>query len=161
MSRRASQGGFSLLELMIVLTILGVLARLSIPVYQSVRRDALAARAAGDFNTVRAAAIAQYEATGDYPADGPAGVTPAGMSPFLPSAFRFTKPEYQLDWEHWTVPDSSSGGGAAGEVVALTILTPDERLTRQLIRTLGRNCTHWSVDDASTFVVMSSLEAGR
>lgn len=160
MSRRAGQRGFSLIELMVVLSILGVLARLALPVVTSMRRDAITADVAGDFNVVRAAAVSQYEATGAYPADGAAGQVPPGMAPFLPAGFSFTKPDYQLDWEYWTVADSASGM-QSDYVLAVTVVAPDERLQRQLLASLGRNCTHWSVDDASTFVVMSSLEAGH
>jgi type IV pilus assembly protein PilA len=159
MSRRTSQRGFSMIELMVVLTIIGILARLSIPVYAGIKRDALAAQVAGDFNTVRAAAIAQCEATGNYAPDGATGAVPAGMGPFLPRGFSFTKPGYQLDWEYWTVADTTDGAASSGSIVALTVVTADEMVGRQVIRTLGKNCTHWAVDDASTFVIMSTLEA--
>lgn len=160
MSRRGGQSGFSMIELMVVISILGVLARLSMPVLASMRRDAIAADVAGDFNVIRAAAVAQYEATGSYPADGATGQAPPGMAPFLPRGFSFTKKDYQLDWEHWVVADST-GGAQVDYVLAVTVVAPDETLQRQLLVTLGRNCTHWSVDDASTFVVLSSLEAGH
>ena len=159
MIRRESQGGFSLIELMTVLTIIGILARLAMPVFQGLRRDAIAAEVAGDYNTVRAASIAQYEATGSYAADGALGAVPAGMAPFLPRSYSFTKAEYQLDWDHWTVADTTQGAVTTGMILAVTVVTPDERTGRQVLRTLGRNCTHWSVGDASTFVVMSTLEA--
>jgi prepilin-type N-terminal cleavage/methylation domain-containing protein len=159
MSRHASQRGFSLIELMMVLTILGILARLSMPVYQGIRRDALALQVAGDFNTVRAAAIAQCEATGSYAPDATTGAAPSGMAPFLPRGFSFTKPEYQLDWENWTVADTTDGSATTGSVVALTVVTPDPQVGLRVLHTLGRNCTHWTVDDASTFVIMSTLEA--
>lgn len=159
MSRRAAQRGFSLVELMVVLSILGVLARLAIPVFHGIRRDAIASEVAGDFNAVRAAAIAQYEATGRYAPDGETGMVPVGMGPFLPHDFRFTKRDYALDWEHWAVADTVGGSVASGMVLAVTVVTPDERLGRQVVRMLGANTTHWAVDDASTFVVLSTLDA--
>lgn len=158
MSRRNGQQGFSMIELLVVLSILGVLVRMSLPALANMRREAIAADAVGDFNVIRAAAVSQFEATGSYPADGAAGQVPPGMAPFLPSGFAFTRKDYQLDWDHWTIADST-GGAQTDYVLAVTIVAPDEMLHRQLLSTLGSNCTHWTVDDASTFVVMSSLEA--
>lgn len=159
MNRPAPQRGFSLVELLIVLTILGVLARMSLPVLAGMRRNAIASEVAGDFNAVRAASVAQFEATGSYAADAAPGVVPGGMAPFLPRDFPFTRKDYQLDWENWAVSDTTNGVPSTGFVLALTVVTADEKLGRQVLATLGRNCTHWTVDDASTFVLVSTLES--
>lgn len=161
MRRGPAERGFTAVELMVVLAILAVLVRIAIPVYQGVARDAVASQVLGDFNAIRAAAVAQFEATGQYAPDGVTGVVPQGMAPFLPRDFKFTKPNYQLDWENWAVSDSSNSGATAGMVLALTVVTPDERVGRYVVATLGRNCTHWTVDDASTFVIASTLESPR
>lgn len=161
MTRRKNEGGFTLIEMLIVLSILAVLVRISLPAYNSFRREALAAQAAGDFNTIRAAAVAQCEATGAYAPDAPAGVVPAGMAPYLPANFRFTRPDYQLDWEHYIVSDSTSSGAVAGQVLALTVTASDSLTGLQVLHTLGANCAHWSVGDAHTFVIFSTLEAAR
>jgi prepilin-type N-terminal cleavage/methylation domain-containing protein len=154
--RRVPERGFSLIELLIALSIVSVLVRLSIPSLTGMRMNAVAAQAQGDFNTVRAGAVAQYEATGAFPADAPAGVTPAGLAPYLPRGFAFSRREYQLDYEHWTLSDTL---GAEGTIIALTVVTTDDRLGRILLHTLGHSSTHWSVGDAHTFVIQSSLES--
>ena len=149
--------GFSLVELMIVLCIVSVLLRVSLPAYSAMQRNARASQVVGDYNAVRAAAYAQYEATGSFPADGPSGTVPAGMAPYLPKNFSFTKPSYQLDWENWAVSDSVNS--VTGSVVALTVVAPDDKLGRTLITMLGANSSHWSSGDAHTFVVQSTLES--
>jgi prepilin-type N-terminal cleavage/methylation domain-containing protein len=159
MMRRREERGFTLVEMLITLSIVALLVRISLPAYDGIRRGSLASQAAGDFNTVRAAAVAQYEATGSYAADGPPGVVPGGMAPFLPRGFSFTRPTYQLDWENYVVSDTS--GTAAGQILALTVSAGDSLLGLRILRTLGSNSTHWSVGGAHTFVVFSTLESQR
>ncbi len=158
---RRSQSGFSLIELLIAISILSILVRVSLPAYKGIQRDALATQALGDFNTVRAAAVAQYEATGAYAVDGPAGVVPGGMAPFLPRNYSFTKEQYSLDWDNYAVDDSTAGAALHGNVLALTITANDSLVGRQILHMVGANCSHWSVGEAHTFVVMSTLEAPR
>jgi prepilin-type N-terminal cleavage/methylation domain-containing protein len=159
MKRRDARRGFALVELLIVLTIISLLIRVALPAYDGIRRDSIATQAAGDFNTVRAAAVAQFEATGNYPADAPSGVVPAGLTPYLPRNFSFRKPHYELDWENFAVSDSTSSPPMSGQVLALTVTASDSRTGLQILHTLGANCTHWSVGDSHTFVVFSTLES--
>ena len=159
MRRRTPVSGFTLIEMLIALTIMMLLVRLTMPAMGGVRRGAIASQAAGDFNTVRAAAVSQYEATGSYPADAPDGVVPAGMAPYLPRDFAFVKPAYQLDWENYSVSDTTSSSVTIGQVLALTVTAADSLVGLQILNTLGANCTHWSVGGANTFVVMSTLES--
>jgi prepilin-type N-terminal cleavage/methylation domain-containing protein len=159
MTRACSERGFSLIELMIVLCITSILLRVSLPAYSAMQRNAKASQIVGDFNVVRAAVFAQYEATGGFPADGASGIVPAGMTPFLPRDFSFQKPTYELDWESWAVSDSS--GSLNGKLVAVTVVSPDEKLGLTVLHMLGANCTHWSAGDAHTFVVENTLESSR
>jgi len=159
MRARDRAAGFSLIELMIVLGIVALLLRVALPAYSGIRRDSYASQAAGDFNTVRAAAVAQYEATGSYPASGASGQPPAGMAPYLPRDFSFTRPAYQLEWDNFAVNDTTGGSLVTGQVLAVTVTAADSLTGLVVLRTLGANCTHWSVGNAHTFVVMSTLEA--
>ncbi len=161
MTRREGAGGFTLIELMIVLCIISVLVRIALPTYASIQRDSYASQAAGDLNAIRAAAVAQYEATGTYAPDAPAGLVPAGMGAYLPRDFSFTRSHYRLDWDNYAVADTSANGTTSGQILALTVTATDPRVGLQILHTLGRNCTHWSVGDAHTFVIQSSLESPK
>lgn len=146
--------GFSLIELMAVLTIVSVLVRMSLPAFATYRRQAVAAQAMNDFHVVQTAAYAQYEATGSFPPDAPSGFAPPGSVPFLPRGFSFRRPEYELDWDQLAISDSS---GSSGYLAMLTVVTPDSLLGYSVIHRLGSGTTHWSVGDAHTFVIATSV----
>ncbi len=149
---RQRERGFSLIELMMVLCISSILLRVALPAYAAVQRNARASQVQGDFNVIRAAAFAQFVATGSFAAEAKKGAIPAGMKPYLPKKFSFKKPTYTLDWDHVSV---SNGG----RVVALTVVVPDRKLGLTVLHTLGANCSHWSAGKAHTFVIESTLES--
>lgn len=157
MIRRRSEQGFSLIELLMVLCICSILLRLALPAFTTVRRNAQASRIHADFNVIRAAAFAQYTATGNFPAEAPSGAVPAGLQPYLPKDFTFHKRAYELDWENWSVADST--GLSSGRVVAVTVVTPEPELGLTVLHMLGANCSHWSAGDAHTFVIESTIES--
>ena len=154
MSRQRTSQGFSLVELMAVLTIISVLVRMSLPALATYRRQAVAAQVMNDFHVVQTAAYAQYEAIGAFAPDAPSGVAPAGSEPFLPRGFSFRKLEYELDWDQLAIADS---GSSPGYLAMLTVVTPDSLLGYSVIHKLGAGTTHWSVGNAHTFVVASSV----
>lgn len=156
MSRPERERGFSLIELMVVLTILSVLVRISIPAAGSYRRHAVAAQAMNDFSVVRSAAYAQLDATGAFPPESTPGIVPSGAAQYLPRDFSFQRQQYQLDWDHVVLADSS---GANGFVTMLTVITPDSLLGHELIAKLGGATPHWSLGQAHTFVIASDTDA--
>lgn len=157
MSRARGERGFSLVEMLIVLCILSILARVALPAYVAMQRNARATRAAGDVNVVRTAAFAQYAATGSFPADGATGVVPVDMKRYLPGGFSFQRKDYTLDWESWVASDSLLQ--TTGRVVAVTVIVPEPQLGLTILQMLGANCTHWTAGDAHTFVIESTLDA--
>jgi len=77
--RRSSKRGFTLVEIMLVVAIIGLLALLAYPMFAKTRENARAARFINDLrNGVQAFELYALQ-TGYYPEDTPAGVKPADM----------------------------------------------------------------------------------
>jgi type IV pilus assembly protein PilA len=78
---RGNSEGFTLIELMIVIAIIGILAAIAIPNFIAYRNKAFCSAAESDANTV-AAAIADYFAVPsrvDAPSSDPTAVKPGGL----------------------------------------------------------------------------------
>jgi prepilin-type N-terminal cleavage/methylation domain-containing protein len=60
MIRRGSEAGFTLIELVIVIVILGILAAVAIPKYEDMREQARTAALKGQLGSIRSAVSIQY-----------------------------------------------------------------------------------------------------
>lgn len=119
--REDRSGGFSLIELVVVVTIVSLLAALAQPQLKRVLLRAQAAAAVSELNAVKTA-VQQYE--GDflqYPDEVNAGQIPPGLEAYLPEGFTFTYDDYVMDYDNFI----SSGGAFR---VGLTIVPNDVTL---------------------------------
>lgn len=100
-TRLNSQSGFTLIELMVVMVILGMLAALALPAYASMVRRARYAEVRQQMGTMaKEATIYQLE-KGHYPVDVQRNIAPAGIT--WPEKIPFNG---TYDYDHWSV-----GGG--------------------------------------------------
>ena len=97
-----NERGFTLIELMVVVTVLSLLAGLAMPKYHELRKRATAAQAIGALGVVRHAAFAYNESTGTWAPSSSVGDAPPELINYLPGGFSFSQPDFDLAWRYST-----------------------------------------------------------
>jgi len=139
--------GFSLIELMTVMAVIGLLAAIGIPRYRDMKRRAFAAAIASDFNTVRIAAYNYYADNSTYPPDGSAGAPPAVMIPYLPQNFTFDNGNYTLDYDVWPSPLNPTQ-----LIVGVTVTSGDQQLVNMVARNIAAGGMGLNVGNGYTYI---------
>jgi prepilin-type N-terminal cleavage/methylation domain-containing protein len=98
MSRR----GFTLIELMIVVSIIGLLAAIAVPKVQEARTRAEATRIIGAMRTVQFGATLYFDSATTWPRQAALGVVPPRLGGYLPSGGRslFRGSSWTLRWRY-------------------------------------------------------------
>lgn len=126
--------GFTLVELMVAVTICGILAAIAFPKYREMRVRATAAQIMGDFDVMRHATLSFYVDSQYFPEE-PGGTTvPPGLVKYLPTGFTMVKPDWAMEYEN--VP-SSGELSKSTQIVGLTFTTPDTNLGRTAMKLIG------------------------
>lgn len=104
-TRTRPQRGFTLVEIMIVVVIIGLLASMAIPAFQKVRQNSRHAALANDLRTFAQAFETYSHENGSWPADVGIGVLPNEMannnSSIDATAFAATTPiGGRYDWDY-------------------------------------------------------------
>ena len=139
--------GFSLIELMTVMAVIGLLAALGIPRYRDMKRRGYSANVISDFNTVRVAAFTYFADNATYPPDGGSGTPPAVLVPYLPQAFSFSGEHYMLDYDVWPSPLNPSQ-----LVVGITVTSSDQELVNMVARTIQAGGMGINVGNGYTYI---------
>jgi prepilin-type N-terminal cleavage/methylation domain-containing protein len=140
--------GWTLIELLTVMVILGLLASIAALKYIDLTRTAYAAKLAGEFGTVRLAAY-NYEAdhNNQWPAEVGPGTVPPELVDYLPNGFTFIKTSYQLDWEN-------RGNSTDPYQLAIAMTTPDTRLLNALVQNLGTKAPYFFAGSRLTYILI-------
>lgn len=153
---RSRRSGFTLVELLIVLALIGIVARLAVPYYQRYVTMARAAGAVSEIATIRLAAYTYHTDTLEWPPDVNRGIVPAELVPYLGEGFSFTRDDYVLDWDNWTLPDGSPSRPETGVLVGISLTTADEQLGAAFVNLLRRGTAHATIDEHYTLVVVAA-----
>ena len=84
LSKQKNQG-FTLVEIMIVVLIIGILTAMAYPAFLKVKIHSQASRVAGDFRTFSGLFETYTLDNGTYPTDAGAGTMPSGMAEYIKS----------------------------------------------------------------------------
>lgn len=149
---RSSRRGFSLIELLMVVVIIGTLARIAIPNYQGMKRKAEAADVIGNFEVVKVAAFSYQAEYHTFPPDENRGVVPPGLVNFLPEGFTFTYRDYLLDWEYWVLEDGLPSKPGTKVVAGVSLVTDDEDFGNEVLNLLGGGAATFTIEDHYTYI---------
>jgi prepilin-type N-terminal cleavage/methylation domain-containing protein len=95
--------GFSLLELMVVIAILGLLLMIAFPAWQRTRENSMSGRFLSDLRLAVAAFELYAAENNGYPEEALPGIVPKGMATYLPKRMNWTLPTAiggQWDWDY-------------------------------------------------------------
>lgn len=140
--------GWTMIELLVTMVVLGLLSSIAVLKYIDLTRTAYAAKIAGEFVTVRLAAY-NYEAdhNNQWPSDQGPGVIPPEMNGYLPDGFSFATPSYDLDWDN-------RSPAIDPYMLAISITTTDTRLLNALAQNLTTHTPFFISGNRLTYILV-------
>ena len=147
---RRHRRGFTFVELMVSMTIVGILSTVAVPKYIDLKRRANTAKVIGDVETVRVAVMSFFADSAYFPAEAGPGATPKNLQKYLPMGFQFTRPQWTLDYENWDV--GAQGFTNANALIGVSVTTQDPELGANTSRVLG-NVPQFGAGNSVTFLI--------
>lgn len=133
------RGGFSLIELLLVLLIVGVLAQIVVPNYRVMTNKARAVDIMSRIDVIENA-VRNYQGTNhSWPAEAPAGTRPPELDggAYIDEDFSFVGQDYQLDWENLSIPGGLPGDPGTTRILGVAVVTDNDVLARAIVELFG------------------------
>lgn len=136
--RDVRRGGFTLVEMLVAVAVVGILAGLAIPNMRNVTYRARATNVFGDFRVIQQATLDYNAALNDWPAEIGSGTVPTGLATYLPANFSFSGDGYEFDFENIDVPPGFwPGDPSVTHIIGTLITAPDDELSNAIVELLG------------------------
>jgi prepilin-type N-terminal cleavage/methylation domain-containing protein len=127
------QQGFTLVELVTVLLIIGIIVNAWLPSFISMKKKAQAARIVGDFLVIRDAATMYYSNHGRWPRNAGLGSIPKGMGHYLPDGFLWDlRPGMDVRYTWENLGFGLGQGSPSDEVVGVSVYSEDNALLKAI-----------------------------
>jgi len=148
----ARRGGFSLIELLMAVSIVGILAGLAIPNLTSMTYRARATEVAGDLEVVRVATVSYNGDAHRWPADAAAGDVPPELNGYLPDGYSFQGNGYELKFENLPFPGGLPGDPTTTQLIGVTVVVDRDELSNAIVELLGGSLV-FSAGNIHTIVI--------
>ena len=148
------RNGYTFMEILIVMIIVGLLVKIAFPRYHEMKRQATAGKAAADYNALKLASYAYHTEFQTWPAEAAAGTVPPELVNDLPEGFDFDRGEYILDWQNWQLPNGLPQFPGQNVLMAVTISTTDSLLALTILNKLGSRVFHFTSGNSTTFAIV-------
>jgi prepilin-type N-terminal cleavage/methylation domain-containing protein len=145
--------GFSFVEILTVMIIIGLIVRIAVPRFHDMKRRATAGKVVGDVHSIRVGSYTYYTEKGTWPPEYGAGIVPTELVTYLPQNFSFTFPEYTFDYEVWPLSGGMPGNPQQSAIIAVSVTTVDIRLAQQLLKMAGKGFVPFAAGNKVTFFV--------
>ena len=146
--------GFTFIEMLIVMIVLGILASIAVLRYIDLRDRAIAAGMTTELNGIRLGAYNYWAEHESWPAEAGPGVVPPGLAPFLPGGYEFARPRYTIDWENFSPPGGGGGAGNGVMEVGLTVTSSSPSLIHALAQAAAGGAPFFVVGNTLTYVIV-------
>jgi len=131
------RGGFSLIELLMALSIVGLLAGMAIPNLRSMTFRARAAEVAAELEVVRIATLNFNADQSAWPGEAAQGTVPPELDGYLPEGYSFVDGTgYVLDFENIS-PIVIPGEPGTNQLIAVAVILDNDELSNAVLEILG------------------------